>query len=139
MLNEADLVAERRAVGRAIGGKLRFVQLDEIFRLPADVDSAASIWWRASSDLWLLHDDEFRSRPLLERRSSRRGVAKIATGSAMTRAAFARAITRRVRRSVGLAGGLSVGCLTLRPSAWRRGNAPDPRSTGARQRCALMC
>ena len=67
------------------------------------------------------------------------GSPRIATGSAMTRAAFARAITRRVRRSVGLAGGLSVGCLTLRPSAWRRGNAPHPRSTGARQRCALMC
>ena len=67
------------------------------------------------------------------------GSPRIATGSAMTRAAFARAITRRVRRSVGLAGGLSVGCLTLRPSAWRRGNAPHPRSTGARQRCTLMC
>ena len=33
--NEADLVGERRAARRAIGGKLSLVQLDEIFRLPA--------------------------------------------------------------------------------------------------------
>ena len=30
--NEADLVGERRAARRAIGGELSFVQLDEIFR-----------------------------------------------------------------------------------------------------------
>lgn len=35
MQNEADLVGERRAARRAIGGKLSFVQLDEIFGLPA--------------------------------------------------------------------------------------------------------
>ena len=33
--NKADLVGERRAARRAIGGELGLVQLDEIFRLPA--------------------------------------------------------------------------------------------------------
>ena len=33
--NEADLVGERQATRRAIGGKLSFVQLDEIFGLSA--------------------------------------------------------------------------------------------------------
>ena len=35
MQNEADLVGQRRAARRAIGGELSLVQLDEIFRLPA--------------------------------------------------------------------------------------------------------
>ena len=56
------------------------------------------------------------------------GSPRITTGTAMKRAVFARAITRRIRGSVGSAGGLSVRCLTLRPSACRaeeKGPAPE--------------
>jgi hypothetical protein len=54
--NEADLVGERRAARRAIGGKLNFVQLDEIFRLPARaVESFIEPFGRAAVEVG---DDE---------------------------------------------------------------------------------
>jgi hypothetical protein len=54
--NEADLVGERRAARRAIGGKLSLVQLDEIFRLPARaVESFIEPFGRAAVEIG---DDE---------------------------------------------------------------------------------
>src|SRR6185437_13330631 len=54
--NEADLVGERRVAGRAIGGKLSLVQLDEIFRLPARaIESFIEPFGRAAVEV---SDDE---------------------------------------------------------------------------------
>jgi len=54
--NEADLVGERGAARRAVGGKLSLVQLDEIFRLPARaVESFIEPFGRAAVEIG---DDE---------------------------------------------------------------------------------